>query len=114
LAQEIAAREGFAVEWAPPELPRYPLVLGLWKGDLTLKRAIVDGLDRLARRGEIARIMGRYLKQGKVAQSFENPAAFGAWGTHPPITHRITTRSAGASASVIPPVAPIASSSNPA
>src|SRR5437764_1001062 len=28
LAGQIAAREGFAVQWAPPELPRYPLVLG--------------------------------------------------------------------------------------
>jgi polar amino acid transport system substrate-binding protein/cystine transport system substrate-binding protein/membrane-bound lytic murein transglycosylase F len=43
LAGSIASREGWAVEWAPPELPRFPLVLGLWKGDITLKRAIVGG-----------------------------------------------------------------------
>jgi ABC-type amino acid transport substrate-binding protein len=68
LAGQIAAREGFAVEWAPAELPRYPLVLGLWKGDVTLKRAIVDGLAELEKNGEIARIIARYLKDGKVAQ----------------------------------------------
>jgi ABC-type amino acid transport substrate-binding protein len=60
LAGQIAAREGWAAEWAPPPLPRFPLVLGLWKGDLTLKRAIVDGLAQLESRGEIARIIGRY------------------------------------------------------
>src|SRR5277367_2004718 len=42
LAGRIAAREGWMVEWAPPPLARYPLVLGLWKGDLTLKRSIVS------------------------------------------------------------------------
>src|SRR5262245_41399575 len=48
-AGEIAAREGLIAAWAPAELPRFPLVLGLWKGDLTLKRAIVDALERLER-----------------------------------------------------------------
>jgi polar amino acid transport system substrate-binding protein/cystine transport system substrate-binding protein/membrane-bound lytic murein transglycosylase F len=61
LAGSIASREGWTAEWAPPELPRFPLVLGLWKGDITLKRAIVDGLDRLQRNGEIARMLARYL-----------------------------------------------------
>jgi polar amino acid transport system substrate-binding protein/cystine transport system substrate-binding protein/membrane-bound lytic murein transglycosylase F len=61
LAGSIASHEGWAVEWAPPELPRFPLALGLWKGDITLKRAIGDGLDRLQRNGEIARMLARYL-----------------------------------------------------
>ena len=43
LAGQIAARESWRIEWAPAELARYPVVLGLWKGDLTLKRAIVAG-----------------------------------------------------------------------
>jgi len=60
-AEQIAAREGWSVAWAPPELPRYPVVLGLWKGDLTLKRAIVGGLDKLERDGEMAAIVARYL-----------------------------------------------------
>jgi ABC-type amino acid transport substrate-binding protein len=61
LAEQIAAREGWSVAWAPSELPRYPVVLGLWKGDLTLKRAIVGGLEKLERDGEMAAIVGRYL-----------------------------------------------------
>jgi polar amino acid transport system substrate-binding protein/cystine transport system substrate-binding protein/membrane-bound lytic murein transglycosylase F len=68
LAGQIASHEGFAVEWAPDELPRYPVVLGLWKGDLTLKRAIVDGLTGLERSGELAKILARYLKAGTIAQ----------------------------------------------
>jgi ABC-type amino acid transport substrate-binding protein len=60
LAGQLAAREGFSVEWAPAELPRFPVVFGLWKGDLTLKRAIVDGLAQLEKTGEMARIIGRY------------------------------------------------------
>jgi ABC-type amino acid transport substrate-binding protein len=62
LAGQIAAREGWSAEWAPAELPRFPLVLGLWKGDLTLKRAVVDGLTRLEENGELARIIARYRK----------------------------------------------------
>lgn len=61
LAGQIAGREGWRVEWAPAELPRYPLVLGLWKGDLTLKRAIVGGLDAIERSGEMKRILARYV-----------------------------------------------------
>ena len=61
LAGHIASRAGWAAEWAPPELPRFPLVLGLWKGDITLKRAIVGELDRLERTGDIARILARYV-----------------------------------------------------
>jgi polar amino acid transport system substrate-binding protein/cystine transport system substrate-binding protein/membrane-bound lytic murein transglycosylase F len=60
LADQIAAREGFSAEWAPEELPRFPVVFGLWKGDLTLKRAIVDGLAQIERSGEMAKIMARY------------------------------------------------------
>jgi len=59
-ASQIAAREGWSAQWAPAELPRFPLVLGLWKGDLTLKRAIVDALAQLDKSGEIAKIMARY------------------------------------------------------
>lgn len=62
LAEEIAAREGFAVEWAPAALPRYQLALGLWKGDLTLKRAVAGALERLARNGDTAAIIARYLR----------------------------------------------------
>jgi ABC-type amino acid transport substrate-binding protein len=67
LAGRIAAREGWKVEWAPPPLVRYPLVLGLWKGDLTLKRSIVSSLEQLERNGDVAAIMSRYLGGDRTA-----------------------------------------------
>ena len=67
LAGRIAAREGWKVEWAPAPLVRYPLVLGLWKGDLTLKRSVVAGLDKLERNGDVAAIMSRYLGSDRTA-----------------------------------------------
>jgi ABC-type amino acid transport substrate-binding protein len=67
LARRIAAREGWKVEWAPSPLVRYPLVLGLWKGDLTLKRSIVSSLDKLERNGDVAAIMSRYLGGDRTA-----------------------------------------------
>jgi ABC-type amino acid transport substrate-binding protein len=67
LADQLAAREGWSVAWAPSGLPRYPIVLGLWKGDLTLKRAIVGGLEKLERDGEMTAIISRYLGTGRTA-----------------------------------------------
>jgi polar amino acid transport system substrate-binding protein/cystine transport system substrate-binding protein/membrane-bound lytic murein transglycosylase F len=61
LAAELAAPLGWRIGWMPPELQRYPVVLGLWKGDLTLKRAIVAAMQRLQRNGEMATIMARYV-----------------------------------------------------
>jgi polar amino acid transport system substrate-binding protein/cystine transport system substrate-binding protein/membrane-bound lytic murein transglycosylase F len=60
LADGIAAREHWTANWLPG-LPRYPVAFGLWKGDLTLKRAIVGAMDRLAREGTTATILMRYL-----------------------------------------------------
>ena len=65
LAGQLAVREGWSVEWA--DLPRYPIALGLWKSDLTLKRAIVDGLETLKRNGELAAILARYAGDGRAA-----------------------------------------------
>jgi ABC-type amino acid transport substrate-binding protein len=67
LADEIATREGWTATWAPPPLVRYPVVLGLWKGDLTLKRAIVASLEKLERNGEVAKIKARYLGGNRTA-----------------------------------------------
>jgi ABC-type amino acid transport substrate-binding protein len=61
LAGQLAAREGWNAGWVDAELPRYPVALGLWKGDLTLKRAIEQGMQELRRSGEMARIIGRYV-----------------------------------------------------
>jgi ABC-type amino acid transport substrate-binding protein len=63
LADEIAARASLVADWLPGDLPRYPVAFGLWKGDLTLKRALTGALDRLARDGTVAAVMARY--QGK-------------------------------------------------
>jgi ABC-type amino acid transport substrate-binding protein len=67
LAEEIAAKEGWTATWAPPPLVRYPVVLGLWKGDLTLKRAIVASLEKLERSGEVAKIKARYLGRSVIS-----------------------------------------------
>jgi polar amino acid transport system substrate-binding protein/cystine transport system substrate-binding protein/membrane-bound lytic murein transglycosylase F len=67
LAGQLAARESFGVAWADDSLPRYPVALGLWKGDLTLKRAIADGMEELRRNGEIARIIKRYVGSNAIA-----------------------------------------------
>ena len=60
-ADRIASREGFAVDWFPGGLPHYPVAFGLWRGDLTLKRAIADALERRTRDGTVGGILGRYL-----------------------------------------------------
>lgn len=60
-ADRIAAREGFAVDWFPGDLPHYPVAFGLWKGDLTLKRALADALARRTQDGTVTAILGRYL-----------------------------------------------------
>ena len=83
LGGQIAAREGWSVEWAAAELPRYPVVFGLWKGDLTLKRAIVSGLETLARDGEVAKIIARYIGDARAASLTQ---------VHSPITAPASTR----------------------
>lgn len=60
LAQKIAGENGWKVEWTPGELPHHEIVFGLWKGDLTLKRAIVASLARLQASGQTAEILARY------------------------------------------------------
>ena len=64
MGERIAAENGWRIGWAPGNLPRYRIVLGVWKGDLTLKRAISDAYGRLERSGEKDRILARYLGGG--------------------------------------------------
>jgi ABC-type amino acid transport substrate-binding protein len=73
LARALAAREGWSVTWVDAALPRYPVAFGLWKGDLTLKRAIEYGLEELRRNGEMTRIIERYLGAAKVALHLPRP-----------------------------------------
>jgi polar amino acid transport system substrate-binding protein/cystine transport system substrate-binding protein/membrane-bound lytic murein transglycosylase F len=60
-AAKLAEPKGWAVGWMPAELNRYAIVLGLWKGDLTLKRAIVSAQQRIQQSGEMAKIMAHYV-----------------------------------------------------
>ncbi len=60
LASRLATDRKWQVAWMPPALARYGLVFGLWKGDMTLKRAIDQAFADLAANGTIAAIMGRY------------------------------------------------------
>jgi ABC-type amino acid transport substrate-binding protein len=64
LADQIAAREHWRADWLPGDLPRYPVAFGLWKGDLTLKRALSAGLDGLSRDGKVAAILAKYVGGG--------------------------------------------------
>lgn len=60
LAARLATDNKLVAAWTPPELKRYNLVFGLWKGDLTLKRAIDQAFADLAADGTIAKILARY------------------------------------------------------
>jgi ABC-type amino acid transport substrate-binding protein len=67
LAEQIADHESWFVDWLPADLPRYPVAFGLWKGDLTLKRAVSGGLERLEADGTVAAILGRYVGRAGAA-----------------------------------------------
>jgi ABC-type amino acid transport substrate-binding protein len=69
LARELAAKEGWHSGWMPPSLNRTEFVIGLWKGDLTLKHAIVAAIARLERNGTLPAIRARYLPPGSFAQN---------------------------------------------
>ncbi len=60
LASKLAVDNGWTVDWAPPELARYNLVFGLWKGDITLKKAIEQAFADLRANDTIATILERY------------------------------------------------------
>lgn len=60
LAGGLAADNGWWVAAMPDELARYNLVIGLWKGDLTLKRKIVQAFRELGADGTLAAILERY------------------------------------------------------
>ncbi|MHA6689771.1 substrate-binding periplasmic protein [Devosia sp. A449] len=60
LAATLADAHGWSVSWASPALARYHLAFGLWKGDITLKRAIDEAFVALAADGSIAAILDRY------------------------------------------------------
>jgi polar amino acid transport system substrate-binding protein/cystine transport system substrate-binding protein/membrane-bound lytic murein transglycosylase F len=69
LAGELAAEERWHTGWMPPSLARTEFVIGLWKGDLTLKHAIVAAISRLERNGTLPAIRARYLPPTSSAQN---------------------------------------------
>jgi polar amino acid transport system substrate-binding protein/cystine transport system substrate-binding protein/membrane-bound lytic murein transglycosylase F len=60
LASELAADNDWWVAFLPAEIARYNLVFGIWKGDLTLKRKIVQAFRQLESDGTLADILERY------------------------------------------------------
>lgn len=60
LATKLAADNGWNVSWMPPELTRYHLAFGLWKGDITLKRVVDQAFADLSADGSLAAILERY------------------------------------------------------
>ena len=60
LAARLATDNGWTVAWMPPPLKRYNLVFGLWKGDVTLKRAIDQAFADLTADGTLSDILARY------------------------------------------------------
>ncbi|MCD7061390.1 substrate-binding periplasmic protein [Pelagibacterium xiamenense] len=60
LAARLAADNAWTISWMPAALERYNLVFGLWKGDVTLKRAIDQAFADLAADGTLDAILARY------------------------------------------------------
>ena len=59
-ARQIAGANDWVVAWAPGNEERYPIGIGLWKGDLTLKRQIVGALNALEADGSVATLKQKY------------------------------------------------------
>jgi len=60
-ARALAAELGYALTPLPPPLEATPLVFGLWKGDLTLKRAISGAFARIRADGRLDALVEKYL-----------------------------------------------------
>lgn len=59
-ARQISSDIGGTAMWLPEELGRYPIAFGLWKGDLTLKRAIESSLASMRSSGELDNLIEAY------------------------------------------------------
>lgn len=60
VSRQIAGANDWSVAWAPGTEERYPLGIGLWKGDLTLKRKFIAALDQLQADGTIDALKEKY------------------------------------------------------
>ncbi|HEX7005067.1 MAG TPA: transporter substrate-binding domain-containing protein [Trueperaceae bacterium] len=59
-ATRVADLYSWNLEWASERLTSYPLVLGMWKGDVTLKRAVVGAMRDLEVSGRLDDLRERY------------------------------------------------------
>lgn len=59
-ARQLAGAKGWLVGWLPGSLPREQLSFGLWKGDLTLKRAIQKAVAKLEASGRLQEVFEAY------------------------------------------------------
>lgn len=60
VASQLGGSNSWTVQWMPETFERFPLGLGLWRGDLTLQRAIGDALSSLEAEGLVAALMTKY------------------------------------------------------
>jgi len=58
--RSAATEHGLQTVQLPLRFASQPLVFGLWKGDLTLKRAIVSALRRLSENGKLEELKRKY------------------------------------------------------
>jgi polar amino acid transport system substrate-binding protein/cystine transport system substrate-binding protein/membrane-bound lytic murein transglycosylase F len=59
-AGEVASENGWPISWVSEEQSDFPIGIGLWKGDLTLKREISGILDDLEAEGFIDALREKY------------------------------------------------------
>ena len=59
-AAQLAETNGWTVQWLPPPFERLPLGLGLWRGDLTLGKAIAAAMRDLERDGSLEALQDKY------------------------------------------------------
>lgn len=59
-ARSIAGENGWTVRWLSHNLERFPVAFGLWKGDLTLKRAVDAAMRDLIVSSVVQALIERY------------------------------------------------------
>lgn len=59
-ARALAGRLDGEAIWLPESLGRFPIVIGAWKGDLTLTRRLSSEMDALLRDGTLEQILAKY------------------------------------------------------
>jgi hypothetical protein len=57
---QIARTIDSQVAWLAQSRGRYPVAFGLWKGDLTLKRRLIDIIDTLGQEGVPRELAPKY------------------------------------------------------